>query len=140
MDGVSLFGGDGSSLVDGITDDVHDPAQGLRADGNTDGRSGVDHILAADESLGGIHSDGPHPRVSEMLSDLEDKSVLHSLNLKSVENGRNLPLKLHINDSTDDLHTSIRTCEICPFLEVTTLPVEKSRAPLIRVFINIIND
>ena len=75
-----------------------------------------------------------------MLSHLKDKSVLHTLNLKSVENGRNLSLKLHVDHSPDDLHNSSPTCEICPFFEVTALPVEKSLAPLIRVFINIIND
>lgn len=75
-----------------------------------------------------------------MLSHLKHQSVLHALNLQSVENGRNLSLKLHVDHSADDLHTSSPTCEICPFLEVTALAVEKSRAPLMRVFINIIND
>lgn len=75
-----------------------------------------------------------------MLGDLEHKSVLHALDLERVEDGRNLALKLHVNHSADDLRPPSRTCEICPFLEVPALAVEKSRAPLIRVFINMIND
>lgn len=60
MNGVSLFGGDGSSLINGISDDVHDSAKGLRADGDTDWRTSVDDILAANQSFCGIHGDGSH--------------------------------------------------------------------------------
>jgi hypothetical protein len=38
-----------------------------------------------------------------MLSDLEDESVLGSLDFESVQDGRECPVELHIDDGTNDL-------------------------------------
>lgn len=43
---------DGSTLVDRLTDDVHDATEAGGADGDEDGRAGVDDSLATDETLG----------------------------------------------------------------------------------------
>lgn len=139
MDGVTLFGLNGSSLVNGVTNHVHNPAQSLGADGNTDGGSSVDNLLTADKSFGGVHGDGPHSGVSEMLGDFEDKSVLNTLDFKGVEDGGDLSFELHVDDGADDLSGTGSTCEIWPFLRAAALTVEKSEvAPLMRLRINII--
>ena len=52
VDGEELVGLDGSTLVDGVTSDVHDTSQGSRADGDGDGSAGVGSLGATDETLG----------------------------------------------------------------------------------------
>ena len=56
----SLLGADRTPLVDGLSDDIHDPAQGLGAHGDPDGGAGVQDLLAADQTLGTVHGDGTH--------------------------------------------------------------------------------
>jgi hypothetical protein len=76
-----------------------------------------------------------------MLGDLEDESVLDTLDFEGVEDGGDLSLELHVDDGTDDLSGRRATCEIWPFLRVAALAVEKSeRAPLIMLRINIYLD
>ena len=141
MDGCALGGVDGSSLVDGVTDDVHDSSEGLGADGDTNGGTGIDNFLSADESFGGVHGDGADSGVSEMLGDFEDESVLDALHFECVEDGWDLTFELHVDDGTDDLNGGRATCEICPFLSAAALAVEKrERAPLIMLRINIYLD
>lgn len=64
MNGIFLLGLDGSSLIDGISNDVHNSAKSFRADRDADRCSGINNILASDQSLGGIHGDGSHSWVS----------------------------------------------------------------------------
>ena len=54
----SLLGADRTPLVDGLSDDIHDPAQGLGAHGDPDGSTGVQYPLPADQTLGTVHGDG----------------------------------------------------------------------------------
>ena len=56
----SLLGGDGTSLIDGLPDDIHDPAQGLGSHWDSDGGSGVQDLLSTDQTFGTIHSNGAH--------------------------------------------------------------------------------
>ena len=44
-----------------------------------------DHLLTSDKTLGTGHGDGPDGVLSEMLSDLEDKSRLTSGDVQSVQ-------------------------------------------------------
>ena len=48
---LALVSGDGAPLVNGITDDIDDSAQGLGAHGDHDGRTGVIDHLAAHQTL-----------------------------------------------------------------------------------------
>ena len=54
----SLLGADGTPLINGLSDDIHDPAQGLGANGDPDGSAGVQDPLPADQTLGTVHGDG----------------------------------------------------------------------------------
>jgi hypothetical protein len=81
VDGVFNFGVDGSSLIDGVTDDVHNSAEGFGADGNTDGGAGVDDFLASDETFSGVHGNGSDSGVSQMLGDFEHQSVFNAFDL-----------------------------------------------------------
>jgi hypothetical protein len=103
MDGEELGGGDGATLVDGLTNDIDDSSESLLANGHHNGGTGVLDTLASDETFGGVESDGSHVVSSEMLGNLEHESVLGSLDLKGVENGGELAGELHIDDGTNDL-------------------------------------
>ena len=56
VDCLSLVGGHGAPLVDGVAHNVDNPALSLWADGDHDGGS-VDH-LPTNETLGTVHGDG----------------------------------------------------------------------------------
>lgn len=55
-----LFGGDGTPLVNGLADDIHNPAQGLWADWDSDGGTSVQNLLPTHQTFSTIHSNGTH--------------------------------------------------------------------------------
>ena len=103
MDGKEALGVDGAALVDGLTNHIDDSAEGAGADGNLNGVTSVDDWLAADETLSGVKSDGAHVVATQVLGDLEDETVLGTLNLERVEDRRKFALELHIDDGTNNL-------------------------------------
>ena len=66
---------DGAGLVDRLADDVHDAPERLVADRHGDRLAGVGHVLAAHEAFGGVHGDGAHGVLAEMLGDLEHEAL-----------------------------------------------------------------
>ena len=103
MDRKSLAGADGTTLVNGLTNDIDDAAESLGTDGNSNGSASVLNGLSTHETLSGVESDGTHVVATQMLGDLKDETVIGFLNLKSVENGREFAFELHIDDGTDNL-------------------------------------
>lgn len=55
-----LLGGDGTPLINGLTNDIHDPAQGLWTHWDSNGSTGVQNLLSTDQTLSTIHGDGTH--------------------------------------------------------------------------------
>ena len=104
MDGGELDALDGTTLVNGLANDVHDTAEGGSTDGDTDGGTRVNDLLATDETLGTVHGNGADRVLTEVSSDLEDETTtVEVLDLKSIENGRKvLSLELDIDDGTND--------------------------------------
>jgi len=76
VDGSVVLSLDGTSLIDGLTNDVDDSAKSGWTDRNSDGSSGVVDNLSSDKSLGGVHSNGSDGVLTQMLGDFEDESVL----------------------------------------------------------------
>lgn len=74
MNGSEFVSIDGATLVDGFTDDIHDAAEGLGADGHLNGRASVSHGLATHKSLSGVEGNGADLLSSEMLGDFEDEA------------------------------------------------------------------
>ena len=68
-----------------------------------DRRASVHDALTPDKPVGGVHSDGPHSVFSQMLCDLQDKSVGEPLHLQRCHDGRKIAFKVHIHDGTDHL-------------------------------------
>ena len=103
MDGKGLLVTDWAALVNGLTDDVDNTAEGLGTDRHLDGVTGVLDGLTTDETFGGVKSDGTHVVATQVLGDFENETVLGTLNLESIENGWKFTFELDVDDSTNDL-------------------------------------
>lgn len=55
-----LLSGDGTPLVNGLANDVHDPAQGLWAHWDSDGGTSVQNLLSTNQALSTVHGNGTH--------------------------------------------------------------------------------
>merc|ERR1719384_1977694 len=102
VDGLALLGVDGAPLVNGLTDHIDDPAEGLGTNRNHDGVSGVVDNLATDETLGTVHGNGSDGVLSQVLGNLQDELGGPVLHLEGVENLREPIFKLDINNGSDD--------------------------------------
>lgn len=58
---------DGSTLVNGLTSDVHDATEGTGTDGNHDGVASVGSLAATDETLGTLHGNAADDVLTQML-------------------------------------------------------------------------
>ncbi len=67
MDGPVLGIGELLAVVDGLAQHVDEAAERPLADGHRHGCAGVHDLHAAGEPVRGVHGDGPHPVVAEML-------------------------------------------------------------------------
>lgn len=103
MDGSVLISLDGTSLVDGLTNNVDNTAEGLGTDGYKNWVAGIINGLATDKTFSGVKSDSSDVVTAEMLSDLEDESVLDTFNFESVKNWGKLTFELHVDDGTNNL-------------------------------------
>lgn len=63
MDRSERGGLDGTTLVNGVTSDVDDTAQGAVADGDLDGGAGVERLSTTDETLSTCLHRQPHIRM-----------------------------------------------------------------------------
>lgn len=103
VDGKELVGPDGALLVNGLTDDIDNSTESLGADGHHNGAASVNDGLASDEALSGVEGNGSHTVATEMLSNLKNESVIETLNLERVGDGRKCALELNIDNGTNDL-------------------------------------
>ncbi len=103
MDGQNLFVSNGTTLVDGLTNDIDDSTESLGTDGNLNGVASVEDGLTTDETLSGVKSNGTHVVSTQMLGNFENKTVLDALDFEGVENGREFAFELNIDDSTNNL-------------------------------------
>lgn len=106
VDGGALGGFDGAPLVDGLADHVDNAAQGLSADGDSDGGASVLDAVSTDQTLGTVHSDGAHGVLSQMLGHLQHQSWGASFNLQGVQDWGQVLVELDVHDGTDNGHNS----------------------------------
>src|SRR5690606_37656243 len=108
VDAPVLGGVDRTGFVDGLAQDVHDAAQGARADRNGDGGAGVGHVQATLEAFGGTHGDGTDDAVAQLLLDFQ--GGCRALYLQRVIDVRHLiAWKFHVDDGADDLNDTSTT-------------------------------
>ena len=105
MNGKLLLVLDGSTLVNGLTSDVHDATEGTVTDGNHDGVASVGSLAATDETLGTLHGNSTNSVLTKVLGNLEDETTATKdiLNLESVQDSRKLlSVELDVDDGTND--------------------------------------
>ena len=103
MDWQILSGVNWSFFIDWLTNDVHNSTEGGWSHWHHDWVSSVGDLLASDETFGIVQSNGSHVVSTQVLGDLEHKSVVHTLHLESVQDWGEVSLELHVNDGTDNL-------------------------------------
>lgn len=109
MDGAVLICDNRTSLIDGLSNNVDDSAKSLRTNWHHDGVSSVADWLATNETFSGVQGDGTYVVTTQVLCNLENKTVLSALNFESIENGRKLTFELHVDDGTNNL----RNLSVC---------------------------
>ena len=67
------------------------------------GCAGVGDVLPAHQAFGGVHRDGAHRGLAEVLRDFEHQAVAAVRGLQRVQDRRQVALELHVNDGADDL-------------------------------------
>jgi hypothetical protein len=104
VDRAALGAFDGAALIDGFTDDVHDAAKGCDTDGDGNGSTSIDDLLATDETLGTVHGNGTDRVFTQMRGNLENEpTTMEVLDFERVQNRREvLAVKLDIDDGTDN--------------------------------------
>ena len=103
MNGSVLIGVNGTTLIDGLSNNIDNSTEGLGTDGYQNGGADIADTLSSNETLSGIKGNGTDVVSTEMLGDLENKSVGAILNLKGIQNWGKLALELHIDDGTNNL-------------------------------------
>ena len=109
MDWSVFVGFDGTSFIDGLSNDINDSSESFGADWHENGVAGVSNGLSANEAFGGVEGDSSDVVATQVLGDLQNEPVLSSLNLEGVENRRKLTLKMHVHDGTNNL----RNLSVC---------------------------
>jgi hypothetical protein len=112
VDGSELVGSDGATLVNGLTNHIDNSAESFGADGHQNGGTGVVDGLSTDKTFSGVQSNSSDVVTTQVLSDLEHESVLHTLDFKSVENWRESTLELHVDDGTNNLR-NLSLSDLC---------------------------
>ena len=73
-------------LVNRLANDVHDAPERALADGDRDRHAHVRDLLAANKALRGIHGNGAHSVLTQVLGNLKDQPDLVALNLRTRAN------------------------------------------------------
>ena len=102
VDGQDLPGVDRALLVDRVTEHVHDPSEGLLANGNRDRFARVGDGEPARQALRRAHGDAAHDAVAQLLLGLERQARFGD-DQRIEDAGHFLPVELDIDDCADDL-------------------------------------
>jgi hypothetical protein len=92
-----------TTLINRLSNDVDDSAESLGTNGHENGLFDINDVLSTDETFSGVHSNSTHVVTTEMLGNLEDKTMAGALDLKSVENWRKFSLELDVDDGSNNL-------------------------------------
>jgi hypothetical protein len=95
---------DGTTLVNGFANNVHDAAESSGTNRDLNGGTSVDNLLATDETFRTVHSNGTDGVLTEMWRNLKNKTItVETLDLEGIEDGREIvSLKLNVDDGTND--------------------------------------
>ena len=92
------------AIVDWVADHVHNAPQHFRANRHGDGRAGSLRLVIAGQALGGVHRDGAHTVLAQMLCHLQhQQGAVTALDMQSIENRRDLAIELYVHDRAHHL-------------------------------------
>ncbi len=103
MDRALVLAFDRTGFIDRIADHVDDAAEQSRSDRHRNRRAGIGDLLAAHQTFRGVHGDGAHRRLAEMLGDFEHQAIAAVLGFERVQDRRQFAFELHVDDGADDL-------------------------------------
>ncbi len=103
MNRAVLGGIDLAGFVHRFADDVDDAPEGAVADRNRDRLSGVLHLLTADQTVGGVHGDGAHGGLAQMLRDFQHQPATVIVGFQRIENLRQMSFELDVHHGAGDL-------------------------------------
>jgi hypothetical protein len=104
VDGTALSV-DRSTLIDGLTENVHDTTKSGLTNGNGNSLSAVNDLHGTRETVGRVESDATNDGLGHNRGNLKNEVIVRLGNIKSVENRRDLTLReLYVNDGTDHLN------------------------------------
>lgn len=87
MDWSVFSCGDGTSLIDWLTDNIDNSTESFWTDWHENGSTSIYDTLTSDETFSGVQGDCSDVVTTQMLSDFQDQSVLSTFDLKGVQNG-----------------------------------------------------
>jgi hypothetical protein len=95
---------DGTTLVNGFTNHIHDAAKSVTANRNLNGGSGVDDLMTPNKTFGTIHSNGTDRVLAQVGGDFKDEAAaMVVLDFEGIKNWRQvIGFKLDIDDSTNN--------------------------------------
>jgi hypothetical protein len=109
VDWSKFVGFDGTSFVDGFSNNINDSSESFWTDWNKNGVTRVCDGLSTNETFSGVEGDSSDVVSTQVLGDFQNEPVLSSLYLEGVKNGRKLTLKMHVHDGTNNL----RNLSVC---------------------------
>ena len=109
---ISNFGFDGSSLIDWITNHIHNTTQCFWADWDSNGTTQICDWLTSNQTFCGIHGNSSDSAISQVLCDFQDQFIACALDLKCIQNWWKWSIKLYIYDCTNDL-SNLPSCFSC---------------------------
>ena len=109
VDAPQLAGDLQVGVVEALAERVEHVALDLVADRHRDRTAQVGDLLAAHQAVGGLHGDGAHEVVAEVLGDLQRERALDLADLdghleRGVELGHLAPRELDVDDRAGDPH------------------------------------
>ena len=110
VDRISLLGFNRAQLVDGLSQDIEDPAQGFRSHRDADGSAQIEGLHAPHHSIGGLHGDAFDHSLSQVMGHFQGDVDGHrrvepvGRDTDGMVDGRNVTgLELHVDDRTLNL-------------------------------------
>ena len=91
------------ALIHRLTDHVQDPAQSGTAHGNGNWTGSIGHLLTANQTFGRVHSDGTNCALAQVLGNFEHQRLAAIVCCQSVQNLRQIAIKLNVNNGADHL-------------------------------------
>ncbi len=103
MNRTLAFGLYRAGFVDRLANHVHDATERAVADRNGDRLAGIGDILTAHQTFGRVHRNRADGGFTEVLRDFEHEALALVLRLQRVQDFRQMPVELYVDDGADDL-------------------------------------